>query len=107
MSELDPSLMRQLDRLEPFGAGNESPVFLARDARLAESPRRIGADRNHLLLRVRRGAAVFKALAFGAGERERELAMGSPLELVYTPRWNTFRGETSLELLALDFAHTT
>lgn len=105
LSMLDRSLMRQLDRLEPFGSGNSSPVFLARDARLAEAPRRIGADRSHLLFHARRGPARFKVLAFGKGHRADELRMGQPLDLVYTPRWNTFRGETNLELIARDFVH--
>jgi single-stranded-DNA-specific exonuclease len=101
---LEPGLMRQLDRLEPFGPANEKPVFLSRDLRLAEPPRRVGADRRHLSLRLRRGSHVLKAMAFGAGERESQLALGAPLHVVYTPRWNTFRGETKLELQALDFA---
>ncbi len=105
LSLLDPSLMRQIDRLEPFGSGNATPVFLARDARLAEPPRRIGADRSHLLFQARRGASRFKVLAFGKGHRADELRMGQPLDLVYTPRWNTFRGETNLELIAKDFVH--
>ena len=29
--------------------------------------------------------------------------MGQPLDVVYTPRWNYFRGEQTLELVALDF----
>ena len=36
-------------------------------------------------------------------DRQAELRMGEPVHLVYSPRWNTFRGETSLELLAHDF----
>ena len=102
-AQMTPTLMRQLDRLEPFGAGNEKPVLLSRDLRLAEEPRQIGHERRHLMLRVRRGAHVLKAMAFGAADRVGELRMGAPLELVYNPRWNTFRGETNLELQALDF----
>ncbi|HRV82331.1 MAG TPA: hypothetical protein P5218_12895 [Planctomycetota bacterium] len=35
----------------------------------------------------------------GQGERADELQMGLPLHLVYTPRRNTFRGQTELQLL--------
>ncbi len=94
--------MRLIDRLEPFGSGNSQPILLSKDLRLAEEPRRIGADGSHLLLKVRQGAVVHKALFFGAGARTKELAMGRPLHLVYTPRWNTFRGETNLQLLIKD-----
>jgi hypothetical protein len=37
-------------------------------------------------------------------ERGAELGMGQPLHLVYTPRWNHWRGEKTLELLLSDFA---
>lgn len=103
LSEVTERLMADLDRLEPYGEQNEKPIFLSRGLRLAEPPRVIGQDRTHLLLRLRRGETVLKAMAFGAAHREGELAMGQPLDVVYTPRWNYFRGEQTLELVALDF----
>jgi len=100
---LDEALMRQIDRLEPFGERNPKPMFLARDTRLEEAPRTVGADGTHLMLRIRRGARTFKAMAFGLAHRASELQMGRPLHLAYTPRWNTFRGTTNLELVVQDF----
>ncbi len=100
---MTPQLMREIDRLEPFGQDNASPVFLSRDLRLAEEPREVGREGDHLLLRLRRGTHVLKAMGFRLGERRDELKMGAPIEAVYTPRWNTFRGETSLELVLADF----
>ncbi len=101
---VNPALMRALEKLEPFGAKNPKPVFLTRDLRLAEAPRAVGADRRHLALQLRRGAHALRAMAFGQGERLRELMPGTPIHAVYTPRWNTFRGETRLELELHDFA---
>jgi hypothetical protein len=37
------------------------------------------------------------------GTRAGELQMGQPFEFVYTPVWNTFRGQTNLELRVVDF----
>lgn len=95
--------MKELERLSPFGAHNDAPVFLAREVYLAEPPRAVGAERGHLLLRLRKGNHVLKALAFRAGRRIEELALGKPIDAVFTPKWNTFRGETSLEIELLDF----
>ena len=103
LREMTPVLMRQLDRLEPFGEQNEKPVLYSPDVRLAEPPRVIGQDGTHLLLRLRRGEVVLKALAFGMAHRLPELELGAPIHAAYTPRWNTFRGETNLELLLADF----
>jgi len=103
LPDMDATLMRQLDRLEPFGAANRKPVLLSHDVRLAEEPRRLGADGAHLSFCVRRGDHVLRAMAFGKGERASELVPGTPIHLVYSPRWNTFRGNTTLELEAIDF----
>jgi single-stranded-DNA-specific exonuclease len=103
LEHLDDALMRELDRLEPFGPENEKPCFVTRDVRLAEAPRRIGDGGAHLLLRLRRGERVLKALAFGMGARAGELSLGAPLAVVHTPRWSYFRGARELELTLTDF----
>ena len=96
-------LMSHIDRLEPFGEQNEAPVLVSRDLRLAAPPRVVGADRTHLSLQLRRGDRVLKAMAFKMASRESELRMGAPIDAVYSPNWNTFRGETNLEVLVHDF----
>jgi len=103
LTAMSAELMRALDRLEPFGAQNEKPVLYAPDVRLAQPARTCGADGSHLMLHVRQNASVFKAMAFGMGSRAGELEFGKPLHLAYTPRWNTFRGQTNLELFVRDF----
>ena len=101
--DVTPTFMRELDRLKPFGERNDTPVFLARDLRLAEHPRVLGKTRDHMALTLRRGDHVLRGMAFGMAAREGELLPGEPIDLVFTPRWNTFRGETRLELSIVDF----
>jgi single-stranded-DNA-specific exonuclease len=96
-------LQRHLERLEPFGTCNPAPILASSDVRLAEPPRIVGKDRTHMLLRLRHGEHMLKAMAFGMAGREPELQTGTPLKVAYTPRWNTFRGSTSLELTLHDF----
>jgi single-stranded-DNA-specific exonuclease len=96
-------LMREIGRLAPFGERNEAPVLLSTDLRLAEPPRTIGSDGSHLVMQLRRGSQVLKALFFGAAARAGELKMGEPVHAVFTPRWNVFRGERRLELELVDF----
>ncbi len=100
---IGPPLMREIARLSPFGERNEKPVLLASDLRLAEPPRTVGSDGTHLVLQLRRGAHVLKAVFFGAAARAGELRMGEPVHVVGTPRWNVFRGERKLELELADF----
>jgi len=98
-----PELMREIGRLAPFGERNEKPLLLATDLRLAEPARTVGSDGSHLSLRLRRGSQVLKAMFFGAAARASELKMGEPVHAVFTPRWNVFRGERTLEIELVDF----
>jgi single-stranded-DNA-specific exonuclease len=102
-AEVNEELMRQLERLRPFGQHNERPAFLSRGLRLAEEPRTMGADKSHLGLQLRAGAQVLRAMAFRMGARASELKAGTDIHAVFTPKWNHFRGETRLELEILDF----
>ncbi|MDZ4774488.1 MAG: single-stranded-DNA-specific exonuclease RecJ [Planctomycetota bacterium] len=99
---MTPELMRELDRFQPFGERNEKPVLLSCDLRLAEPPRLLGADQTHLMLKLRSGNTVLKAMGFGQARRAKELALGQPIHVAYTPKWNTFRGETNLEIEIVD-----
>lgn len=103
LERMTVDLMRELDRLEPFGQENPEPVFVARDLRLAQPPRTLGRTDDHLQMVLRRGAESLRAMAFGQGDRVGELELGRPLDVVFTPRWNTFRGETRLELRVHDW----
>jgi len=102
-TEMNQQTMRLLDQLAPFGEQNEQPVFLSKAVHLARPGRAVGADGSHLMLNLREGHHVLKAMAFRQGPRLAELKMGAPIDVVYTPRWNSFRGETNLEIQLLDF----
>jgi single-stranded-DNA-specific exonuclease len=100
---LDGELMRQIDKLRPFGEQNDRPVFLSCGLRLAEDPRIVGADKTHMQVQLRSGATVMRGMAFGMAARAGELVRGEDVHAVYSPKWNTFRGETKLEIELLDF----
>ncbi|MFT5731852.1 MAG: single-stranded-DNA-specific exonuclease [Planctomycetota bacterium] len=106
LESFDESLMSQLLRLEPCGQDNPGPVLMARDVRLEEPARIIGADRTHMMLQIRSGRSVFKAMAFGMASREPELKMSQPLEIVFKPRLNHWRGRVELQLVLEDFRST-
>src|SRR6185369_13097919 len=72
LSALTPGLLAQIDRLEPYGAANPRPRFLAAELE-ASGPRRIGGGERHLTFRVRQGAASLRAIAWGMGDRAEEL----------------------------------
>jgi single-stranded-DNA-specific exonuclease len=97
-------LVRDLQRLGPFGHGNRRPVFVSRQLQIAAPPRRVGKTGNHLSLLVRQGTAggAMRAIAFGAGDWIDRLPVGATVDLAFEPTLNEFNGNTSVELEVKD-----
>src|SRR5205807_430999 len=103
LSALTPGLIESLKQLEPYGAGNPQPLFLAGDLQVVGEPRRVGGGERHLTFRVRQGGRDLKAIAFGMGERAAELMSAEgKCCLVFTPRINEWQGWRSVELEVRD-----
>jgi single-stranded-DNA-specific exonuclease len=96
------ALVEELAQLEPFGNGNPTPVFMIRGARIADARR--SRNQAHLLFNVVRPLQPpLRAVAFGAGERLRELASLARADLAVSLRPNTWQGRTSVTLETVDF----
>ncbi len=104
LSVLTQGLLRELDRLEPYGSANARPLFLAGGLEVLGTPRRIGVGERHLSFRVRQGATTMRAVAWSMGERLEDLMTGGgACCLVFTPRLNEWQGYRSVELEVVDF----
>ncbi len=104
LSALTMGLLKEIDRLEPYGSENSRPLFLAGDLELAGDPRRIGQGERHLMFRVRQGGTTMRAVAFGMGERFDELLSGDrKCCLAFAPKINEWNGYRSVEMEVADF----
>jgi single-stranded-DNA-specific exonuclease len=104
LSALTPGLLAQIERLEPFGAQNARPKFLAADLQVTGEPRKVGGGERHLSFRVRQGATAMRAIAFGLAERANELlADQGRCCIAFTPRLNEWNGQRTVEMDVLDF----
>ena len=89
-----------MQSLAPFGAANPTPVFLSRDVSVLEA-RRVGANRQHIKLRLRQGGVTLDAIGFNMGDRVREL--GNHSDFVYSIGLDTWGREPKLQLTLQDF----
>jgi single-stranded-DNA-specific exonuclease len=104
LSALTPGLLAQINRLEPYGAQNARPKFLATDLQLAGDPRKVGGGERHLSFRVRQGSTNMRAIAFGIADRAEELvADEGRCCIAFTPRLNEWNGMRSVEMEVIDF----
>jgi single-stranded-DNA-specific exonuclease len=100
-SEIDPQLVRALDRLEPFGCMNPAPVFCTYGVTpLAHSLRELRGG--HARFTAEQGDRIFEAVGFGMAELLQQAVGTRPLDIAFTPRLNTWRGETTIQLVLKD-----
>lgn len=97
--EISRNLMEELDRMRPFGMGNEEPVLLAGNVRL-ERVSLFGGERRHLKAELSGDARRFEAVAFHRSELPS--GPGGSLDILFTPQWNYFRGDRSIRLRLID-----
>ncbi len=105
-SELDLNLLDELKQLEPFGPGNEEPIFRLQNADLVNVTR-MGADRNHLRLDLRDpNGRQLKCLAFFAPEEWLSLDPAyDHIEPLIKLTENDFNGVKSCEARIVDIRH--
>jgi single-stranded-DNA-specific exonuclease len=102
LHQIDTSFYRSLRLLEPYGMGNEEPVFVARNL-ILDTPPQIMKD-EHIRMRLRDDQTVMKVLGWRWAERVRSLALdaGSRIDLAYRLRMNDHPDFGGLELEIVD-----
>jgi len=99
--------VEQIERLAPFGFGNRRPLLCASGVTLGEPPKRIGAGGRHLALNVCQHGVTMRAVAFGGGDWEAELAAHEgELAIAFHPMINDFAGKRRVELQIADWQAT-
>ena len=100
LAELDETMIRWINDLEPYGPGNPRPVFASMGVKVLETFH-MGREQQHLRLRVETNGARFTALAFNQAHKwqpNTEFA-----DLVFTVMKDSFRGKGAIALRLLDF----
>jgi single-stranded-DNA-specific exonuclease len=104
LNMLTLGLLDDLNRLEPYGAENRRPLFLAGDLQVKGEPRKVGNGERHLSFRVVQRGTVLKAIAWGMADRAEELmSAGGACCLAFTPKLNEWQGYRSVDLEVTDF----
>jgi single-stranded-DNA-specific exonuclease len=102
-SDFTLEFMQDLKLLEPFGAGNEEPIFRLKDVSI-RALRKMGADGQHLRIDLAdKNGKPFKLVAFYAPEKWLNLDPEySQIEPVIKLAENDFNGVRSVEARIID-----
>ena len=103
-AELEPEVMtedllKDISRLEPFGASNPPPLFVIKDFVIKEK-RLMGSNKEHLRLTVDKNGIEFNAIWWSFGDIG--LSVGDKLDIAFYPQRNEFNGQVSIQLIIKD-----
>ena len=101
LSEATERLTHLLAYFGPFGIGNPTPVFVARDVELEGPAREVG--KGHLKLKLAQAGHTLDAIGFGLVHRVPPESLGTgPLDLTFKLQIGEFRGRRQVEAHLLD-----
>jgi single-stranded-DNA-specific exonuclease len=101
--ELDWELLEFLDKMEPFGAENPSPVFAAEKVRIREM-KQVGKEKSHLKLMFEAQNKLFDAIAFRQGNKANKLS--GVADVAFRLERNEYLGYQNLQLNVVDLRPT-
>ncbi|HKQ47818.1 MAG TPA: single-stranded-DNA-specific exonuclease RecJ [Phycisphaerae bacterium] len=103
LDHLDESLVADLDRLEPCGAGNP-PARLATDwLEVVGEPRVVGSSGTHLQVTLAQGRRQCKGIAFGQAPLRGNLLDHRRCRAAFRPIVNEWNNRRSVEMEIVDF----
>lgn len=103
--QITPKFFRLLKQFQPFGPGNESPVFVTEDVYDNGNGRLVGSDAGHLKLELIQEDEPYRAIsaiAFNQSEHFDHLHNGNPVDICYSVAENYYRGIANLQLRVKD-----
>ena len=92
--------VEELGRLEPYGAGNNRPVFCLNGAKI-ETMQGVGQNK-HLKLRLSKGKYFFDAIYFSVSKEASGLHTGQRVDAAFHLQINEFRGNRTVQLQIID-----
>ena len=93
--------------LGPFGIGNPKPKFATDWLDLAQEPRCVGANLDHLQVSFQQNGTRIKGIGFGLGGVIEDLKQHRRCRVAFEPIINDFNGRRSVEMQILDFQFPT
>ncbi|MDD3236550.1 MAG: single-stranded-DNA-specific exonuclease RecJ [Candidatus Gastranaerophilales bacterium] len=93
---LSIDLVAEINALQPFGAMNPAPVFALRNLSV-NSFKMMGQNQNHLKLFVKSSnGTMLECVKWNVPSFS--LPLGSPLDIAFSPKINSFNGNVSVQL---------
>lgn len=100
-SEITLSLIKELERLAPFGEGNPAPVFMLRGLCLSNF-KKVGSDGKHLKAWFARDGINLETIGFGLGNLAGKLDYQKVYDIAVNLESNEYNGFETAQLSLVD-----
>ncbi|MFA6974054.1 MAG: single-stranded-DNA-specific exonuclease RecJ [Parcubacteria group bacterium] len=119
VADINWDLVAEIRKMEPFGEGNEEPIFLLKNM-LIDDLRVVGNGSKHLKLTIRPesgspastrgddrssmrgGPKMFDAIGFSFGDKFPELKKGDKIEIVFNLQEDEWNGNKKIQIRLID-----
>ena len=104
-SQITPKFFRILKQFQPFGPGNNNPIFVTENVYDSGSGRKVGAGGVHLKLDLIQESQPYHqipSIAFNMSDYYDYIREGNPFDVCYAIVENYYRGNSSIQLRLRD-----
>lgn len=102
--DINWELLTQIKKMEPFGQGNEEPIFCVRNLIVADL-KIVGNGQKHLKLTLRgeKGSPkIFEAIGFSLAEKFSQIKKDDKIDIVFNLEEDEWNGNKKMQLKLID-----
>ncbi len=101
-SSINSELYQTINKIEPFGMNNPTPVFVSRGI-VIEDIRAVGRENKHLKFKFKdTDSRLIDGIGFNMGERIAELKIDQPVDVAYNISEDSWNGNKRLQIKIKD-----
>lgn len=103
-AEITNDLVGYLKQFNPYGPGNNKPIFLTRGVKDAGTSKLVGKSMEHIKLEIKDASTerVLNGIAFNQSDKFARIKAGEPFDICYTLEENKHKGSSTLQLHVRD-----
>lgn len=101
--EINWETMSMIEKMAPFGMGNQEPVFMAKNFLVADT-KTVGNGSKHLKMMLKAGNSpkIFDSIAFGLGEKFAHIKKDDQIDIVFNLRTDEWNGNKKMQFRIID-----
>ena len=106
VDDADMKFLNILNKMAPFGPGNLTPVFYAKNLKDDGTGKIIGQTQEHIRLNIKRSKSAIAAVGFGMAAQYTDIKKADSFEACFQINENVFRNVSSIQLMLKDIRIT-